>query len=67
MSVTSNREGDYIKSVSSDIVETAKLETKFFNFSWDMKLLKMFRELRCCVRQYKSSWKFMTISVAYQA
>lgn len=46
MSVTSNREGDYIKSVSSEIVETAKLETKFFNFSWDMKLLKMFRELR---------------------
>ena len=34
---------------SSEIVETAKLETKFFNFSCDIKQLKMFKDTRCNV------------------
>ena len=34
---------------SSEIVETTKLKTKFFNFSCDIKPLKMFKDIRCNV------------------
>ena len=36
-------------TTSSGIVETAKIETKFFNFSRDIKPLKMFQDIRCNV------------------
>ena len=33
----------------SEIVETSKLETNFFNFLCDIKPLKMFKDIRCDV------------------
>ena len=50
---------------SSETIKIAKLEKKFFNFSCDIKPLRMFKDISCNVapRQCKRSWLSVLICV----
>ena len=64
MSVTSNQEGDYIKWW-----HRGKNRDKILQFFLGYETAEDVQSaaLQCCVRQYKRSWKFMTICAACQA